>query len=49
MGLMIDINQVRSDPAIAKVVQADLDVPVARMELDRHHVGDLFKPVTANV
>ncbi len=26
---------------------ADLDVPVARMELDRHHVGELFKPVSA--
>jgi ABC-2 type transport system ATP-binding protein len=24
-------------------VAADLDVPLARMELDRHHVGDLFK------
>jgi ABC-2 type transport system ATP-binding protein len=28
---------------VIRDIAAELDVPIARMELDRHHVGDLFK------
>jgi ABC-2 type transport system ATP-binding protein len=29
---------------IIRDAAAELDAPIARMELDRHHVGDLFRP-----
>ena len=43
-GLLVGISSDATYDVIRDIA-ADLDAPVARMELDRHHVGELFKPV----
>jgi len=42
-GLLVALTDDRAYDII-RDVSAELDVPVARIELDRHHLGDLFKP-----
>jgi ABC-2 type transport system ATP-binding protein len=42
-GLLVALaNDVTYD--IIRDAAAELDAPIARMELDRHHVGELFRP-----
>jgi ABC-2 type transport system ATP-binding protein len=43
-GLLVAFTDDRTYDIIRDTA-ADLDAPIARMELDRHHVGELFKPI----
>jgi ABC-2 type transport system ATP-binding protein len=42
-GLLVALTDDRTYDIIRDTA-ADLDAPIARMELDRHHVGELFRP-----
>ncbi len=43
-GLLVALADDRTYDVI-RDASVDLDVPIARIELDRHHLGDLFKPI----